>query len=207
MPLASTFEALERALADRAPRRSRLAVTGRIDAGVAVPLHPGAAGLEVLMIKRPDSMRHHPREVAFPGGRREPEDRDLVETALRETFEELALPRQALRVLGTLSAVPTATSRYLLHPVVVAVAEHAAVVPHRGEVAALIRMPVDRFFAGSISYRAVEHGGWTSPIFDFDAGSMYGASAHILEELLQVLAALEGRPMPRPEMTEEIPWQ
>ena len=207
MPHASTLEALERAIAAREARASRLSIEGRIDAGVAVPLHAGARGLEVVMIKRPATMRHHPREVGFPGGRRDPGDANLLETALRETFEELALRREDLRVLGPLSPVPTATSRYLLHPFAVAVATGAEVVPHAVEVDVLIRMPLEDFFAGRISYRAVDYSGWWSPIFDFEAGSMYGASAHILEELLDLYARVAGLDMPEPEMTEEIPWQ
>jgi hypothetical protein len=70
---------------------------------------------------------------------------------------------------------------------------------------ALIRMPVPDFFAGRIGYRSVAR--WNSPIFDFDAGSMYGASAHILEELLVLYGDATGQAMPEPELTNQIPWQ
>ncbi len=171
-------------------RRSRWSLRGRVSAGVCVPLHEGARGLEVLMIKRTGAMRHHAREVAFPGGRAEPGDLDLLDTALRETWEELGLKREDLEPLGPLSPVPTATSTFLLHPFVAVVRPGAEAVPHPGEVDVLIRMPVEDFFAGHIGYRAVAFGEWNSPIFDFDAGSMYGASAHILEELLGLYAGV-----------------
>ena len=210
MPPASTAELLEaleerlRAFQLRPPRGS---LAGRVSAGVTVPLHPGSRGLEVLMIKRPGSMRHHARDVAFPGGRPEPEDEDLLATALRETVEELGLSRADLRPLGTMSPVPTATSTYLLHPFLVAVTPHAQAVPHPGEVDVLIRMPIEDFFAGLVSFRAVFFGTHWSPIFDFDAGSMYGASAHILEDLLELYGEVRGLPMPEPIPTHEIPWQ
>ena len=211
MPPASTAElldALRARLTTLEPRRSRWSLAGRTSAGVAVPLHEGSRGLEVLMIKRPGTMRHHAREVAFPGGRPEPEDAgDLLATALRETEEELGLQRKDLRPLGTMSPVPTATSTFLLHPFLVAVASHAEAVPHPGEVDVLIRMPLEDFFAGLVSYRAVDFGGSLSPIFDFEPGSMYGASAHVLEELLILYGGVRGLPMPEPELTEEIPWQ
>ena len=159
------------------------------------------------MIKRPGTMRQHAREVAFPGGRAEPGDLDLLDTALRETWEELGLKREDLEPLGALSPVPTATSTFLLHPFVVAVRAGAEAVPHAGEVEVLIRMPVADFFAGRVGYRAVEFGGWNSPIFDFDVGSMYGASAHILEELLTLYGRTAGLEMPVPGLTDEIPWQ
>ena len=205
MPLDSTLERLREGIAGLDFRESRWSLAGRVSAGVCVPLHEGARGVEVIMIKRPGSMRQHAREVAFPGGRPEPGDLDLLDTALRETWEELGLKRADLEPLGALSPVPTATSTYLLHPFVVAVRTDAEAVPHPGEVDVLIRMPVADFFAGRIGYRSVAR--WNSPIFDFDAGSMYGASAHILEELLVLYAAATGQTMPEPELTDQIPWQ
>ncbi|HEY4025929.1 MAG TPA: hypothetical protein VGO86_05815, partial [Candidatus Dormibacteraeota bacterium] len=79
--------------------------------------------------------------------------------------------------------------------------------PHAGEVAALIRMPLADFFAGRVPYRAVEFSpGRLSPIFDFEVGSMYGASAHVLEELLRAYADVSGVAYPKPELTDRIPW-
>jgi 8-oxo-dGTP pyrophosphatase MutT (NUDIX family) len=205
MPLDSTLERLRESIAGLDFRAPRWSLEGRVSAGVCVPLHEGPRGLEVIMIKRTGSMRQHAREVAFPGGRPEPGDLDLLDTALRETWEELGLRREDLESLGALSPVPTATSTYLLHPFVVAVRAGAEAVPHPGEVDVLIRMPVPDFFAGRIGYRTVAR--WNSPIFDFDAGSMYGASAHILEELLLLYAAVSGLQMPPPALTDEIPWQ
>jgi hypothetical protein len=88
---------------------------------------------------------------------------------------------------------------------VVAVRTGAEAVPHPGEVDIVIRMPVPDFFAGRIGYRTVTR--WNSPIFDFDAGSMYGASAHILEELLGLYGAVTGQSMPASSPTDQIPWQ
>jgi 8-oxo-dGTP pyrophosphatase MutT (NUDIX family) len=207
MPLDSTLERLRQAIAGLEFRQSRWSLQGRVSAGVCVPLREGPRGLEVLMIKRPGTMRQHAREVAFPGGRAEPGDLDLLDTALRETWEELGLKREDLEPLGALSPVPTATSTFLLHPFVVAVRPGAEAVPHPGEVDVLIRRPVADFFAGRIGFRAVSFGDWSSPIFDFDAGSMYGASAHILEELLVLYAGVSRLQMPPSALTDEIPWQ
>lgn len=205
---ADLMEALSERLRSLEHRRSRWSFAGRTSAGVAVPLHPGSRGLEVLMIKRPGTMRQHAREIGFPGGRPEPEDGgDLLVTALRETEEELGLRRSDLHPLGTMSPVPTATSTYLLHPFLVAVAAHAQATPHPGEVDVLIRMPVEDFFAGRVPYRAVRFGAHLSPIFDFEPGSMYGASAHVLEELLTLYGEVRGLGLPEPTLTEEIPWQ
>jgi 8-oxo-dGTP pyrophosphatase MutT (NUDIX family) len=203
----STTE-LAAAIAARPVRRPLWAMEGRIAAAVCVPLAQAAGGLEVWAIKRPDGLRHHAREVAFPGGKPDPADRDLLETALRETEEELGIARALLSPLGALSPVPTATSRFTLHPFVVAVAEEAVPVPAQAEVAALIRMPLDAYYDGRLGYRAVDLGGGRlSPIFDFAEGAMYGASAHILQELLDVYAGMTGQEPRQPELTRKIPWQ
>src|SRR4051812_12203024 len=94
----------------------------RIQAAVCLPLRDTAEGVAGWCIRRPDRMRHHSREMAFPGGKSDHGDADLTATALRETEEELGVPRSALRVIGRLAAVPTATSLFTLNPVVAEVA-------------------------------------------------------------------------------------
>ena len=164
-------------------------------------------GDELWCIKRPDGLRHHARELAFPGGKPDPGDADLQATALRELAEELGIDPGAVTVLGPLTPVPTATSRFALHPIWVEIAPGTEALPEPGEVAALIRTPVSRFFDGIVPYRAVDLGAYTSPIFDFPEGSMYGASAHVLLEALLVYGELAGERLPEPELTTSIPWQ
>lgn len=201
------IDALAAALAARPPWAAAGSQVGRIQAAVCVPLQFGPHGLEVWAIKRTDDMRHHAREIAFPGGKRDDGDLDLRDTALRELEEELGIPRERVRVLAAMGRFPTATSRFTLNPYVVLVAEGTVAAPHAGEVAALIRMPLPEFFAGRVSYRAVRlRAGWLSPIFDFEPGSMYGASAHVLDELLSTYAGLHRLAYPQPALTDRIPW-
>lgn len=203
----SQIEALTAAIAARPPRTSPWPMEGRIQAAVCVPLHFGPRGLEIWAIKRTDGMRHHAREIAFPGGKPEASDHDLADTALREMEEELGIRRDEARVLGALAPVPTATSRFTLNPFVALVSDKAVTHPHAGEVAVLIRMVVGDFFAGRVPFRAVDLGaGRRSPIFDFEVGSMYGASAHVMEETLRACADADGLQLPEPTLTDEIPW-
>lgn len=187
--------------------RHHLSIEGRIDAGVLLPLHEGPRGLEAWAIKRTDGMRHHSRELAFPGGKRDPEDQDVQATALREFEEEVGIDRNRVQVLAALSPMPTATSRFLLHPFLAEVERGAQAHPTPDEVAALIVAPLDDFFDGRIPWRGYDYGGYVMPIFDFDAGSMYGATAMILEEVLQAYAELADLELPEPELTTTIPWQ
>jgi len=69
----------------------------------------------LLLIERSSLLRQHPGQIAFPGGKPDPEDRDLLDTALREAWEEVGLPRDEVRVLGRLAPVPT-PSGYMIVP-------------------------------------------------------------------------------------------
>jgi len=201
------IDALAAAVAARPRRPGFDPEPGRIQAAVSVPLRSGERGLETWAIKRADGMRHHAREIAFPGGKRDEGDLDLRDTALRELEEELGIERGRTRVLAAMHPVPTATSRFTLNPFVVLIASDAVARPEAAEVAALIRMPLEDFFAGRVPYRAVELGpGRRSPIFEFAVGSMYGASAHVLDELLRAYAEARGLAFPEPALTDRIPW-
>lgn len=203
-------EELRRTLPARPPAlNARWSREGRIDSAVAVPLQPVGDDLVVWLTKRPDGMRHHPREVSFPGGKREPEDATLLGTALRELEEEVGVPRAAVEVLGALSPVPTATSRFLLHPFVVALRAGQEVHPSPHEVARMVRLSLDSVLGGRVRFRAIEFGDHRSPIFDLEglAGSVYGATAYVLEDMLRRCAGIASRTLPEPSLAEEIPWE
>ena len=178
----------------------------RIQAAVCLPLRDTPGGVSVWFIRRPDGLRHHSREMAFPGGKREPADADLDATALRETEEELGIPRSRLRLLGRLAAVPTATSLFTLNPIVAEVLPGTDPSPAPDEVAELVSFPLEDFFIDRVPYQAIDLGRYKSPIFNFPAGAMYGATAHILLELLELYAEISDLPLPEPEITTVLPW-
>ena len=93
------LDAVDGPLADPSPLRH---------AAVLAPLLPGTPGLgpRLLLIERAGNLRAHAGQLAFPGGKPDPGDRDLLETALREAEEEVALPRAQVEILGRLTPVP-----------------------------------------------------------------------------------------------------
>jgi 8-oxo-dGTP pyrophosphatase MutT (NUDIX family) len=86
-------------------------------ASVLVPFLQVDGGWNILFTRRTDTLVEHSGQVAFPGGRAEPEDATLEDTALRETREEIGLDPASVRVLGRLDSFVTITN-YILTPVV-----------------------------------------------------------------------------------------
>src|SRR5579863_10343940 len=87
-----------------------------VQAAVLVPLHIRRGVLHAVFTERHHQLPRHAGEISFPGGRRDPEDGDLVTTALREMHEELGLPRDQVQVIGALEPTPTVVSGYAIYP-------------------------------------------------------------------------------------------
>lgn len=109
-------------------------------AAVLVPL-VFRAEPRVLLTQRTDHLSRHAGQVAFPGGRADPEDISLVETALRETQEETGIAPAFVTVAGFLDAYETGTG-YAILPVVGLLSEGFALAPHAGEVAKIFEVPL-----------------------------------------------------------------
>jgi 8-oxo-dGTP pyrophosphatase MutT (NUDIX family) len=201
---------LRRALArPRASGRHALA-SGVRPAAVAVPVvvDPDPA---VLFVERAAHLREHAGEVGFPGGKPESSDQDLLATALRETEEEVGLSQALLQPLGTLSPCPVRHMRYLIHPFVVVVSADAIPVAASEEVARVLRLPLEPLLDGSRRVRAtpVRWGGepGLARHLDLDGALLWGATAAIFFELLDVLAEELELRLPAPELVLEPPWE
>jgi 8-oxo-dGTP pyrophosphatase MutT (NUDIX family) len=110
-------------------------------AAVLVPLIDRGAGMTVLLTRRTEHLTHHAGQVSFPGGRIEANDRNAVETALRETEEEIGLARQHIEVVGFLDLYQTVTG-FLVTPVVGFVEPRFELQPDPNEVADVFEVPL-----------------------------------------------------------------
>lgn len=116
------------------------------EAAVLVPLVEREEGLTVLLTRRTAHLRHHAGQIAFPGGRREPDDRTPADTALRETREEIGLGDECLEVLGLLDDYTTGTA-FRITPVVALVHQPFRLQPDRFEVAEVFELPLALLFS------------------------------------------------------------
>ena len=114
--------------------------SGEIPAAVLIAITDRAEpGL--ILTQRPETMRRHPGQVAFPGGRVDPEDADAVAAALREAHEEIALDSRQVDVVSSLPAYRTITG-FAVTPVVAVIPPDMPLVPHDREVAAVFEVPL-----------------------------------------------------------------
>lgn len=96
----------------------------------------------VILTVRPETMRQHPGQISFPGGRIDPGDAGPVAAALREAEEEIGLPPPAVEVIGVADLYRTVTG-FEVTPVVGVVPPGLSLVAHPGEVADVFEAPLD----------------------------------------------------------------
>jgi len=174
-------EPLRRALAARATRT--LPPGSTTAAAVLLPLFMRDGEARVWLVRRPESMRNHGGQVAFPGGKSDPTDGSLRATALREAEEELGIGPASVDVLGSLDDYPTITG-FTVTPWVGWLPEDVPVRPSPAEVARAFAPPLREFFeapAGVLPWR-----GWT-----VDGELVWGATAAILRAFVGIVRDLD----------------
>ncbi len=154
-------------------------------AAVLVPLVMRPRGLQVLLTQRTDHLHDHAGQVSFPGGRREHHDASAVETALRETREEIGLVEDFIEVVGLLDDYETGTG-FRVTPVVSFVNEGFTLALDSFEVADVFEVPLDYLFdPANHQTRSREFAGRRRKyyLFEYQGRVIWGAPAGILMNL------------------------
>ena len=122
------------------PYLQQLNMTQFRPAAVMVLIEPGNVAQVVLTV-RSLQLQQHGGQVSFAGGKQDPEDGSLIETALRETHEELGILPSNIEILGQMPSLPT-VSAYQVSPVIGLLKPHTNIVPNVGEVAKVFLVPL-----------------------------------------------------------------
>lgn len=159
-------------------------------AGVLVAIIDHAGAPHVILTKRSSALKHHPGQIAFPGGKQDEGDADVIAAALREAREEVALPTEQVEVLGVLPSHETVTS-FIVTPVLARVVGTFDPIPEPGEVAEVFSVPLDHlarpenYSVQSRRWRGVRRHYYTVP---FGPYYIWGATARILRGLAARMA-------------------
>ena len=159
-------------------------------AAVLVPLIEAGGTWKVILTKRSSALRNHAGQVAFPGGRQDPEDPDLISTALRESREEIGLQPDKVDILGALPAHETVTG-FTAQPVVGLVREEFTPMIDPAEVAEVFQVPLDHLLEvanyriESRIWRGVRRYFYTVPYGPY---YIWGATARMLRALADRMA-------------------
>jgi 8-oxo-dGTP pyrophosphatase MutT (NUDIX family) len=156
-------------------------------AAVALLLSPRSDNLEVLFTLRTSTVLRHKGEISFPGGRVDPLDESLLDTALRETWEEIGVRPEHLEILGVLDD-QTSVSGFLVTPVVMFLPEEGyQFSPEPAEVCEVFTVPLSHLRCNS-SHKKRINSRHPDDLYSFEWGDkvIWGLTASILHSFLKV---------------------
>jgi len=110
-------------------------------AGVLIAIIGDGDQAQVILTKRASALEHHPGQIAFPGGKQDQSDRDIIATALREAYEEIGLEPGNVEVLGQMPSHETVTN-FEVTPIVARVIKPFTPTPEKGEVDEVFEVPL-----------------------------------------------------------------
>ncbi|GAA3858350.1 CoA pyrophosphatase [Celeribacter arenosi] len=156
-------------------------------AGVLVPVIERDGQAMLVLTKRASHLRHHPGQIAFPGGRMDEGDETVTDAALREAHEEIALDPKLVDVIGLLPTHETVTS-YEMHPVLGWIRDDFDAVAEPGEVGEIFAVPMQHVLdPARYSIQSRHWKGQDRRFFTVPYGPYYiwGATARVLRAMAQ----------------------
>ena len=193
MELAELRARLDVALSRR-PRRA-LDRSDLVSAAVLLAI-TDRSGPHILFTKKSASVPHHKGQYSFPGGVVEQRDGSRVETALREAWEEIRLPAEAVEVLGLLDDTETRATPFVITPVVGLVTGPVELVPDGREIERVLEVPLATLRDPAIFHTEVWERNGEHHLVHFyrvsDEDVIWGATARILKQFLDMLEGREG---------------
>ncbi len=162
-------------------------------AAVLIPMFKQDDEYRILFTKRTNTVEAHKGQISFPGGRVDERDGSLLETALREAYEEVGLQSRDVMILGRMDDMRTVASNYIVHPFVGFIPHPYSFKINTDEVAKLITVPLRIFLDGSstipVNYQGnIYHG----LAYTYGGEVIWGATARIMQNLVDILLCSVG---------------
>jgi 8-oxo-dGTP pyrophosphatase MutT (NUDIX family) len=196
---------MEQSLREVLSRRQKRRITGAnlITSAVLVPIYYKKGQYYILFTKRTDRVKTHKGQISFPGGAHHKVDKTLVDTALRESAEEIGLDPGRVNVLGELDDVSTETSNYVISPFVALIPYPYQFKFEASEVDEMIEAPISVLLDKEcVRQETMVLRGKTLKlyVYNYQGRIIWGATAQILHQFLDVFSrALGGFRLSTPE--------
>lgn len=163
----------------------------QVPAAVIIPIINHASGLTLLFTQRTSTLLHHPGQISFPGGRVEPQDKNLEMTALRETFEEIGLSAQQIQLIGELPPYHTVATGYTIAPLIGLITPPYELTLDPVEVETTFEAPLDFVLDPKNNKREthiIQGQQREYDVIQYQRWRIWGVTARILVSLSQILS-------------------
>jgi 8-oxo-dGTP pyrophosphatase MutT (NUDIX family) len=168
---------------------------GLVRAAVLIPLFEKNGEYHVLLTRRTERVRHHKGQISFPGGRQD-HGEDLLATALREAKEEMGIEEKDVCILGELDDMCTFSSDFCIAPFVGLIPYPYPFKINRHEIEEVLEVPLS-VFLDETKFREElrSRNGELVPVYfyEHDAHTIWGATAQILKQLMDLISSEEKR--------------
>lgn len=161
-----------------------------LEASVLIPILTFKKDLEILLTKRSNNLKNHPGQIAFPGGKKDQSDRSPIETALRETQEEVGLNPKNVEIIASLPSHKTATG-FVIKPYLGLINQPFSETLRQGEVDEIFTVPYEYILnEKNFSIQTRKWNGSQRSYYVVPYGPYYvwGATARILLNLSRALS-------------------
>jgi len=163
------------------------------NSAVAIFLYETNDGIHSILIQRPSYPGVHGGQIAFPGGKQDPEDHNLEHTARREANEEINVPFESGQLVGHLSDIHIPVSKFIVKPYIFSLNDLPELTPDKREVDHIIHFNINHLLIDDnlkrtdirIAKNLVRK---NIPYFDIDGRIVWGATAMMLSEFRQIVS-------------------
>jgi 8-oxo-dGTP pyrophosphatase MutT (NUDIX family) len=164
-------------------------------AAVLVPLFNDGKEYRLLLTQRSNDVLQHKGQISFPGGKPHKADSSLLETALRESWEEVGLDPKDVEIVGELDDTPTTTSGFLISPFVALIPYPYKFIKNPHEIAEILDIPLSALMDKSRfkqEYVIDNNETVITYTYEYNGRIIWGATANIIKQLLDSLQSASG---------------
>jgi 8-oxo-dGTP pyrophosphatase MutT (NUDIX family) len=175
-----------------AHNKKHISCASKIQSAVLVPLFDKDGECHMLFTQRSNKVAYHKGQISFPGGARSEADSGLLDTALRESWEEIGLKPEDAIVVGELDDIPTVTSVFIISPFVAVIPYPYTFTPNPNEIVDIFDVPVSALMDEANfrqEYTISEGEPSSAYVYEYDGRVIWGATARIVKQFLDIIQA------------------